>query len=342
MDDNKDDYEDAILSAIRTGFGSLPPPQVIDRPAELGALGREFQADLVARAGDVFIVAEVGDRLTIEDVARAFMYSHLIEREDLLPGRVEYVLVAKVVPDGVRELAPRVGVTVLRVPGDLQLPRSKPKVGIQVSKLSNEKSWEVVSCMLRTGPASVRVISMEAGVSYGWTHATVSRLQQMGVAVRTPDGVALKDVERLLNGLAWERPLKSLWFENDQRIAGPDVMQAGRTMSGYLSDNDIAHAFTGPTAGGLYTGYAHRFDRLYIYLDHEDPLLALGPLEDPHGTVSVTVLRSDRDVYGSTEVMDGLRLASEAQTLLDLAGMGASAWDMTLEVARHYASTSGR
>jgi hypothetical protein len=242
----------------------------------------------------------------------------------------------------VRDLAPRVGVTVLRVPVDLQLPRSKSSSVSQVSKLSTDKSWRVVSCLLRAGPASVREISIEAGVSYGWTHATVNRLLQMGVASRTPDGVAITDVERLLNGLAWERPLKALWVENDRRVSGPDVMEAGRTLSEHLTANGIDHAFTGITSGGLYTGYAHRFDRLYIYIDHEEPDLVLGPLDDPYGSVSVTILRPDRDLFGSTSTIGGMRLASEAQTLLDLAGMGASAWDMTLEVARHYASSGGR
>lgn len=342
MTSDPSDYEEAVLSLVHSRFATLPPLKIVAQPVGMEELGMSLYTDLVAKAGNVLFFIEVGNRLSIDDVARAFMYSQLIEREQLYPGRVEYVLLAKSVPKGVRDLAPRVGVTVLRLPVDLQLPRSRSSASPQVSKLSTDKSWMVVSCLLRAGPASVREVSIEAGVSYGWTHATVTRLLQMGVASRTPDGVAVTDVERLLNGLAWERPLKSLWVGKDWRVSGPDVMEAGRTLSELLATNGMDHAFTGITSGGLYTGYAHRFDRLYIYMDHEEPGIALGPLEDPGGSISVTVLRPDRDVFGSTGTMGGMRVASEAQTLLDLAGMGASAWDMTLEVARHYASTGGR
>ncbi|NOQ54485.1 MAG: hypothetical protein GQ558_07775 [Thermoplasmata archaeon] len=308
---------------------------------ELEALGGAFHLDLVARAGDVLLLAEVLDRLSVDDVARAFMFSHLIQQEELISGRFEYILVAKVVPPGVREMAPKVGVTVLRIANELRLPGSIRRGGPVVSKLSNEKSWRVVASLLRFGPTSIREISLRTEVSYGWAYATISRMEQMGLATRTRDGVAVTDMEKLLNGLAWERPLKGLWLDRDQKIAGNDVLEAGRILSEHLSENGIAHAFTGPTAGGLYSGYAHRFDRLYVYLDHEDPDLAIGPLEDPFGTISVTVLRADRDVFSKSQAQNGLLLASEAQTLLDLAGMGASAWDLTLEVARHYASAGG-
>jgi len=101
----------------------------------------------------------------------------------------------------------------------------------------------------------------------------------------------------------------------------------------------IAHAFTGPTAVGIYTGYAQMYDRMYIYIDEEQVGYVRNILEDPAGSISLEVFRPDRDVFKDTEEHQGLTLVGPAQALLDITGFGYTYWDFTLKMVEHIEET---
>ena len=333
--------DEAVIASLSTRFVMEKDFQVLtDRP-DLKELGEGFAPDYIVRSGDLTLIVELKHTLSLNDVARAFMYMRLIKEDNLIPRRFRYVLMAKVIPGAVGSMADRTGVDAIRLPPDIQLPRGSGGREFKVNRLSHEKSWRIVTGLLRMGPTSIRQVSLETKVSYGWAHATVERLLQMGVATRSPDGITLTDVEKLLNGVAWERPLKGLSVV-DVHVSGEDVMGAARTVEGSLRGWNVRHAFGGITAGGLYTGHAQRFDRLYVYIERDQIETVVNAMGDPNGSIALEILRPDRDVFDEVEERQGLTLVGPSQALLDLAGMGYSAMDLTLEMVRKYAETANR
>jgi hypothetical protein len=333
--------EEAIIASLSTRYIMSGGFEVLtDRP-DLKELGEGFEPDLIVRAGDLTLIIELKHTLSLNDVARGFMYQHLIAVGNLLPRRSRYVLMAKVVPDRARSMAQKTDVDIIRLPPDVELPGRSRERRFKVNRLSHEKSWRVVTGLLRMGPTSIRQVSLETRVSYGWAHATTERLLQMGVATRSPDGISITDVEKLLNGVAWERPMKEL-SAIIIYLSGEDVMGAARTVERSLGEWSVRHAFGGITAGGLYTGYAQRFDRLYVYVEKDQIDMVTNAMGDPNGSIALEILRPDREVFDPVEKRQGLTLVGPSQALLDLAGMGYSALDLTLEMVRTYAETKDR
>jgi len=230
-------------------------------------------------------------------------------------------------------------VHVIQLDWSVDMPTGPSKRKYSPTKLSSDVSWRIIIGLLRTSPASIRRIALGAGASYGWAHATVMRLIEMGVAERTSNGVSMKDAHRLLNGVAWERPLNDLQVVSF-KVGGDEMMQSAKAIEAATRRNGVDHAFTGPTAAGIYTGYGQRFDRLYIYLDEEQVGSMKNVLEDPAGSISLEVYRPDRAVFKDTEERQGLTLVDPAQALLDVAGLGYSYWDLTLKMVEHLEKTS--
>ena len=95
------------------------------------------------------------------------------------------------------------------------------------------------------------------------------------------------------------------------------VEEGARELASQLAHYPDPYAFTAHTAAGLDTGYGFRADRAYVYAD---PDLLRDLVNDGHGAV-FHVYKPDRPL-DDTQEMDGTKLASKEQVLLDLAGMG--------------------
>jgi hypothetical protein len=309
----------------------LPEPEDV-----YGLLTR---ADLIVVSDDRSFVVEVKQRLTTDHVARALLVKRMLEVEASPYPNPELVLIAKRIPSKVRSVADEVGVHVLRLDSEVQLPFSSSDRPSRVSKVSHWKSWRVTAELIRSGSTSIRQLSISSGVSYGWTHATVRHLVEMGVAKRGDEGVNIEDIERLFDGVAWERPLSNLLVRRFP-VAGEDHMEVARDIEDAMGDWDIEHAFTGFTAGGLYTGYGQRFDRLYIYLDPSAVERVEGSLSEGGGGIELMVYAPDRDVWRDIGPVEGITLASPSQTLLDLIGLGYGARTLAREMWRYHESAA--
>jgi DNA-binding Lrp family transcriptional regulator len=310
----------------------VPEPEDVD-----GLLSR---ADLIIVAGDSSYVVEVKQRLTMDDVARALLVKRMMGGEGSDYPNLEPVLIAKNVPKKVQEVADEVGVHVIRLGSDVQLPFEVSSRPSRVSKVSHWKSWKVTTELMRSGPTSIRQLAIATEVSYGWAHATVRHLVEMGVATRSDDGVRITDMERLLDGVAWERPLSNL-LVRQFGVAGDDYMEVARDIEDALVEWKHEHAFTGFTAGGIYTGYGQRFDSIYLYLD----TLAMDEVEASlggGGDITLRLYASDRNVWDEVRVVEGLSMASPSQTLLDLIGLGYGARTMAREMWKYHETTTYR
>ncbi len=311
----------------------LPEPEDV-----FGLLTR---ADLILVSNNTSYIVEVKQRLTTDDVARALLVKRMLETEDSDYRNPEMVLVSKIVPKKVRSVADEVGVHVIRLESDIQLPFSTSNRPSRVSKVSHWKSWKVTTDLIRSGSTSIRQLSISSGVSYGWTHATVRHLVEMGVATRNDEGVSITDIERLLDGVAWERPLSNLLVRTIQ-VSGDDYMETAREIEDAMTEWKMEHSFTGFTSGGIYTGYGQRFDRIFMYLDPKAVNEVEGSLSDGTGGIELMLYAPDRDVWRENRVVEGITMASPSQTLLDLIGLGYGARTMAREMWKYYETTTDR
>ena len=148
----------------------------------------------------------------------------------------------------------------------------------------------------------------------------------------------ISDVNKLLNGLAWERPFENLRAA-EVTIEYDHAFRAAHDISHSLTNQNIKVAFTSYTAGGLYTGYAVRHDAVYFYLEKNDINLfkELFSTEGKEG-IKALLYVPDRDVFSAVREVESVVVTSPAQTLLDLAGLGYSGLDIAKVMVDNYAS----
>lgn len=166
----------------------------------------------------------------------------------------------------------------------------------------------------------------------------INNLVEQGVVARKSGYYEIADMRKLLNGIAWERP-----FEKQKAMevntSFKTSYSAARAISKSLRDNGMGHAFTGYTAGSLYTGYAVRHDAVYLYLKDQVSLELIQGQYDTNNDngVKVYLYIPDRDVFDDVRVLESVTVVSPGQALLDLAGLGYSGMNMTNAMVEKYA-----
>jgi len=288
--------------------------------------------------GHVYLI-EVKSGLASRDaVAQLALYRDLYER--LHPHlKVTPVLVARSAPAAIRSLLHDIGAQLIEAP-----PRLLPIADVQsgITRLTTEKAWKVFTTLLRLRVVKgVRPLGQESGVSAGWVHRTVAELTARGITRKGDEGISLVNPNKILDVVAFERPLKSLEtdvIQTDYENAHEAAVEITRILSRDRPEfGPIEFGFGAHTAAGLYTGYAHRQDRVDLYLDGPDfrPYV-VGP--GVGGGVLVHVLKPDRNISAGSELIEGIRLVSRDIALLDVAGLGFSARDVALKMLESYGS----
>lgn len=282
--------------------------------------------DLVLRRGEeVYVIELKTGRADLRSVGQLCFYRDLIARsEGLGENKIRIVLAAKAVPEGVREALEGVGGSTVRLPPDLELPQDQASIPLGKTQVTTPKAWRVVCTLLARPAPSINQLHEDSEVSYGWTHRTVKNLEELGVLGRDSGLLTLTDRSKLLNGVAWERPFDSL-KTRELATDFESVERGGRELTRALGRSGTTFAFTAHTAAALHTGYAFRSDAFYLYVD--DPDLVPDLVEEGDGP-KLFLYEPDRPLE-RTELVEDVRLASRCQVLLDLAGMGPKAADMT-------------
>ena len=236
------------------------------------------------------------------------------------------------------DAAEKTGIQFIKLPANLNLEEGQGKPSTIPVKLTSPKSWQVISQLLKMKEASIRQLSIRSGVSYGWTHATVQALLSKGLVSREGGYIKIKDINKLLNGIAWERPFERL-FARELRIDGCNPVSLARDLSLVCDEQRIPCAFTSFTAGEIYTGYSARHDSVYLYLEKKniDGLAGLYEV-GTGGEIAVRIYTPDRDLFldRRTSSKDGFWLVSPAQLLLDCAGLGYAGRDLTQKLTEIY------
>lgn len=322
--------EAEALAYLRSELGLLDAQEETwEGPSNL-----PHRPDLVLQRDDQVYVIEIkAGRADANAVNQLCFYRDALARSrGLNEENVRIVLAAKSIPHGVREALEAVDGLAVELPPSLRLEGSRASVPMGKTQVTTPKAWHVICALLARPAPSINQLHEAADVSYGWTHRTVRNLEELGVVGRENGLLTVTDRSKLLNGVAWERPLGAL--ETTEMPTGfASVEEGGRELTRALGRAGSEFAFTAHTAGALYTGYAFRSDRFYLYVDDTEIVRDL--VGDGDGPTLV-LYEPDRDLEGWEEV-EGLRLASRCQVLLDLAGMGPKAGDMTRAMVDHLA-----
>ncbi|WP_321428566.1 hypothetical protein [uncultured Methanolobus sp.] len=300
--------------------------------------GLPFSPDLILEKGDMLYVIEIRSRVTVDAISRLNLFRELWQREKGSGKQVVPVLAAKYIPRMEEELMEKLGIEAIKLPRTL-ISESREQYTSAGHRITSEKSWKVVSRLLKEKKTSIRQLSLMENVSYGWAHKTIKALMQQNIIRRYNSHVSISDVNKLLSGIAWERPFSNLMIEEIRIDFEESTTAAKEITSALKAQNDIPFGFTSYTAASLYTGYGIRHDAVYLYIqeEHLNYFRELFASDSDKGTLAY-IYRTDRNVFHDVREKEDIRIVSPSQTLLDLAGMGYSAMDITKQLVSVYAA----
>ncbi len=297
-------------------------------------VGFQYRPDLVLEDSAKIFIIEVTQVASFEKIAQLRTYRDVLQNQ-YENYEVMAVLAAKTIAPSLEKIAEQFTVKTITLPGSIRVSpySSSPK---QKTKLTSEKTWKLVACLLKERLASINQLSIKAGVSYGLAHLAVNLLVDKGIVERKSGYFEVVDKSKLLNAIAWERPLDQLKaFEIYTTFSNSH--NAAREITAEMGNQGIDIAFTSYTAGSLYTGYGVRYDAVYLYLEKEyqDKFIQIFNSDEDQG-VKAIVYTPDRDVFSDSREIEGVSVVSPGQSLLDLAGLGYSGMDMTSALVDKY------
>jgi DNA-binding transcriptional regulator YhcF (GntR family) len=327
-----------IENFIRNQLG-LPPSA---KDVDLGILYDSLDVALPLRPdfvfkddGQIFFIEVKNTRVTLDTIARMALLRELWQKK---PDRqtVQLVLATKTLNTREELLARVLDIRILKLPWSIGTPAGQEYTSTKI-RISSQKSWSIVTRLLKEKSTSIRQLALKEGVSYAWAHKVIENLREQNVVKKEGGYVTIADLKNLLNGVAWERPIKNLQLE-EFSINYTGSHTAAQEITRTLKDQKIKFAFTSYTAAGLYTSYAVRQDAVYLYIEKETIDLFKENFGSKHeSTIRAVIYSPDRDVFSDTREKESIVVTSPAQTLLDLAGLGYSAMDLTKVMADNYA-----
>jgi len=296
------------------------------------------QYDLAIDDSGLTYIIEIKRFITLDTLSSLNLQRSLWVGQGNDISRLRFVCVGIRATKEAKEAGELLGITVITVPWEMPV-FDTPKEGAQAVKPTSPKAWRIIAELLRLKETSIRQLSLNAGVSYGWAHATIKTLESKGIVSNTGGYVTISDVPKLLNGIAWERVFQRLGPFLPVTIPKEDPLAAARGITDLCAERSIPIAFTSFTAGELYTGYATRHDAIYLYVprDNRKPLSDIISTNDKDG-LQVFFYLPDRDVFNDSRIINGIRVVSPAQLLLDLAGLGYSGKDIAMKMVEKYAT----
>ncbi|MEA2075999.1 MAG: hypothetical protein U9O85_09795 [Euryarchaeota archaeon] len=330
--------DEEILELLRAKL-DLSDRANIDGGQTITDLKLPLITDQIIEDEDKIFFVEIVSKVTIDTIAGLVLLKDILQqkqREKKFASKPFFVIAGKVIPPREEALAKEVDITLVRLPHSIKLSTSEYSQKKRI-KITSDKSWKVITRLLKEKATSIRQLALLEDVSYGWAHATIQSLISQGIVTKKGNYVSIFDVNKLLNGVAWERPFENL-RAGEITIDYNSAILAAKEISHALKNQNIKFAFTSYTSGGLYTGYAVRHDAIYLYLEKK----GIDFIKEAFGTgvtkgIAVRVYAPDRDVFSDKREIESIIVTSPAQTLLDLAGLGYSGLDIAKVMVDGYA-----
>jgi len=264
---------------------------------------------------------EIKKRLTLQALEQVTLQQALLKNE-IPPGMATFIIATPIIPEVFHELAYKTGINLIKLPHNL-IVSDKNKISTSKTKLTADKSWRVVTRLLKEKTISIRQIALQEGISYGLSHKVVRELLDSHIATKDEYYIRISDVSSLLNIVAWERSLKKLKID-EFWLPHENAHTAAREITHVSEDQKIPFACNSFTAAGIYTGYAVKHNEVHFYLNKEHLSFFKSNYGEPSGSVKAVVYHPDRDILFQSRIIEGIQVTSPGQTLLDIAGMGYS------------------
>ncbi|MBE0525258.1 MAG: hypothetical protein IBX40_13150 [Methanosarcinales archaeon] len=297
-----------------------------------------IRVDMIIEDGNNRYFVEVKSKASIDTIARLVLLKELFRNQNADLSHFFFVIAGKVFPPDIEKIANQTNIKLVTIPRNIQHPTQKYDAFPDNVKVTSKKSWKVITRLLKEKMTSIRQLSIIEKVSYGWAHATVKSLINQGITTKKGNYVSISDTNKLLNGVAWERPFENL-YAGEITIGYHDAFKAAQELSHILKNKGIKFAFTSYTSGGLYTGYAIRHDTVYLYIEKNEMDFFMNTFKDADKQgIKARIYTPDREVFNDTREKEGIQIVSPSQTLLDLAGLGYSGRDITKAMVEKYAS----
>lgn len=278
-------------------------------------------ADIVIEDTIITYYIEIKKRLSVQALSQITLYQALI-RNETPEKKAVFIIAASVIPSEFHTIAEKTGIKLIQLPHPLVVSQ-KNLSPTSKGKITADKSWRVVTRLLKEKCISIRQISIQEKISYGLAHKVIQELLESHIATKEEYCIRISDISPLLNIIAWERNMKKLqqdefWLPHDQaHAAAQELSQVGENQGIWLVFNSF-------TAAGLYTGYAQKHDEVHLYMQSSNLSFLKNTYSGQKGAVRAVVYRPDREIMTNSRIIEGVRVTSPAQTLLDIAGMGYS------------------
>lgn len=329
-------YDPDLIKLLRTELG-FSENAVIKQESSLND-NYPIQFDLIIEEDNKTFVVELKRIVRLAELSRLGFLKLLLKINTVSTDNIEFVIVGKRVTKEAADAAEKIGMRLIRLPMDLNIAESHEKTGTVSVKLTSPKSWQVISVLLKMNETSIRQLAIGSKVSYGWAHATVKTLKEKGIVSDTGGYVKITDINKLLNGVAWERPFERL-FAQEILISADNPITLAQEICLVGEEQKIPCAFTSFTAGEIYTGYSARHDSVYLYLEKKDIATLTGMFDlRTEGGIAVRIYTPDRDVFTDRRPfsVNGIWVVSPTQALLDCAGLGYAGRDLTQKLVEIY------
>jgi len=338
MNEEISDHEKRILEILRAKL-NLSDSANITGGQNLTDAGLPIMADMVIEDENRTFFVAIKSGVTIDTIARLILLKEVLQKqkEKKLASNPHFVIAGKVIPPREEEIAQKVDITLVQLPRTIRFSTSDYGTSKKKVKITSDKSWKVVTRLLKEKTTSIRQLALMENVSYGWAHATIQSLINQGIVTKEENYVSISDTSKLLNGVAWERPFENL-RATEITIEYDSAVPAAKEISLALKIQESKFAFASYTAGGLYTGYAVRHDAIYLYLDKKEFVFFKEVFETRKNTgIKARIYVPDREVFSDKREVESIIVTSPAQTLLDLAGLGYSGLDIAKAMVDNYA-----
>ncbi len=317
---------------------NLSDGAVVKKEPFLKDASTKISVDMVIEDGNNRYFVEVKSKASIDTIANLVLLRELFRNENQDISVIFLVIAGNVFTPEIEKIANKTGIILVTIPRNIEQPVQKYDHSPGKIKVTSEKSWKIITRLLAEKTTSIRQLSILEKVSYGWAHATIQSLLSQGVVTRKENYVSISDTNKLLNGVAWERPFENL-FADEINIEYQDAFKSASELSHILKNNGIKFAFTSYTAAGLYTGYAIRHDAAYLYLEKNEIDFFKNTFKATENQgIRARIYVPDRDVFGDVREKEGILIVSPSQTLLDMAGLGYSGRDITKAMVEKYAT----
>jgi len=329
-------YDTELISLLHTQLGFSD--RAVIRPESTFRDSYPILFDLIIEDGTKTYIVEQKRVVRLDSLSQLGFLKLLLKDSAFSTCDITFVIAGKrITPDAI-DAAEKTGIHFIKLPANLNLEDGHDKPSTIPVKLTSSKSWQVISHLLKMKEASIRQLSIKSGVSYGWTHATAKALVSKGIASDAGGRLEIVDINKLINGIAWERPFERL-FAHEVHIASNSAIELAKEICLVCDEQQIACAFTSFTAGEIYTGYSARHDSVYLYLEKKNISELEGMFDArTQGEIAVRIYTPDRDVFKDRRIfsVEGVWLASPAKVLLDCAGLGYAGRDLTQKLVEVY------